>query len=128
MSIGKFIAQALKEAMENTKVDGPEIELNEAARASHEEHKAIIDELYPVFQEAELALTKAKNRLEEERQRWAISMRIAQPETAEGTGFSINDAGTHFVIHYDSKEERDAAVGELRQPEWVKEILGSKPN
>lgn len=128
MSIGKLIADALKEAVENTRINGPEIELNAAARASHQEHKDIVDRIYPEFQEAELALTKAKNRLEEERQRWAISMRRVQPETAEGIGFSINDAGTHFVIHYESKEECEAANGP-EQPKWVREILNmDKPN
>ena len=127
--IGKMIAKALAEAMEDTqeRPRGAPIPLNEAAQLVQKEHADIIDELLPAFRKAELEMKRLGNRLEEERTRWSIAMREAQPELKDIESFEINDAHTHCRVIYDSEEERNMKENLQPQPEWARHA-GDKPN
>jgi dephospho-CoA kinase len=125
--IGKLIARALKEAMEESHKSEP-ILLNDAAQLVQKEHTIIIDSIWPAYKKAELELKRLHNRLEEEKTRWSIAMREAQPALKDVECFEVNDAGTHCRIIYDSEEQKNEAEGATGvAPEWVRNV-GSKLN
>lgn len=124
-----MIAEALKEALEKTKRRGPEIEMTPAARASHEKHRQIVDDLWPEYKAAELELKRIHNRLEEERERWALEMKRVQLELKDADGFEINDENTHVRIVYDNEPDEEPMLATSQQPEWAKELAkNEKPN
>lgn len=128
--LGKLIAMALQDKDSEDTFQGPELPLNEAARAAHLRHVAIVDELWEPMQQARLELKKLENKMEEEQVRWGIEMRAIQPELKGMAAFQINDANTHFRVIRDRNNDRpDKVISMPVQPDWAKDIIkADKPN
>jgi hypothetical protein len=134
MNIGKLIADALMDALGGDEsMKGPELPLNEKARAIHDEYCDFVDDIVPQVRRLELELTKLKNRIDERRKEWSLAMAEAQSELGTGQGFEITQNKTMYRIVYENEEEAAAAAATatngLEQPDWVKRIPNrSKPN
>jgi len=83
----------------------------------HEEHKKIIDDLWPKFRAADREYKMQKQAIANEQERWGDVMRASTPELNEVAHIEISDDSEQFRVTLDSNEVT------IDQPEWAKKLM-----
>ena len=83
----------------------------------HEEHKEIVEDLWPKFRAADREYKKQKQAIADEQERWGDAMRASAPELNEVAHIEISDDSEQFRVTLDSNEVT------IDQPEWAKKLM-----
>jgi hypothetical protein len=81
----------------------------------HQEHKDIVEQLWPAFRAAEREYRKQKQTIADEQERWGDQMRALTPELNDVTHIEISEDGEKFRVTLDNEVKID-------QPDWAKSL------